>query len=1476
MKKLLSVMLVLVMVASVVAIPAMATLSSDYTPLPYKTESFEGFRNGITAVNANGFGLSKNYAIAVKTDRLPLYGDSALIGVHKTANGASFYNDAQDAGTAAVQAQQDIAIFADTKSTLTGSNYSKKVLKLSAATENDVRGVSFGFVPNEVLSQVEGLYFKWDERAVKAADSAKAILQWVGTNGLAVGGNIAEVEHNKTLNADTATTVTVTVSDNEIVYENGDAQSIDLDLSQPPEGAVGIKLVVEYKTGSEGLETYLDNLEVGTYSNNMAAFDGDARNVDYTATSVKVKFAAAVTDYSEVKLYKDNVEVEDATYVMDADNATLTITTTEQLGKGAGYRVSTSKAATAEGAVINDVRFNTQLHATAAEIVMPNVLDMYDLNGNKLDAAFTTKQETDGTYSMDIKIFVADGETLPKAVVPSFKYEGADASKFHADFFYGYNPSYTSGQFTYELRGLYPIVNGATAIPVKNFTLLQGVNATATKHRYYNVTMSAAVIPDKVTASISVGAGQDIESVGLLAPVTVEFSHNIGDTSSFTVKEDGSDYTEYTAAWSDSNKKVVLTPNTMWTLGKAYTVSINADASIFGDKVDIEADNLTFTVTSQIPAAAKLKTFAFTDDDLVYSLDAESKTIVLINKTEDTVDFSALEYTATVDAVGATVEGATESEGTFTGTIDASGANGVSNAVEIVVDNGFDVDTTYKVYFVSTTEPQTLTTQFKLTEDFENGTVGERFTGDQAVASSGYAGVEVATVPSSNNESAHAKVQQDADGNKFLRLTAGGATTSNYVNLMSAAIPKSFYQNASKLVFRYDIRQEKEFLEGRSGAVGFSSETANLAGTGGGSRDKMALVLWHANGKYTPMRNPGDGSSYKENDGVSFFGEANMTYGTTWKTVEMEIFNREIPATDRRDPSYVGKTGTAVTLRAKEQGAATWANEATLADNATYAWNFKEQNYIRFFIGGVKGRTGAETPTPADIIGDYDNISIFAVTKDLATTVALENGDELEVGDSVTVTFKTPIKPGLEDNFSFTDFGGDTVDYTYSWSDDRLTLILTPEVEANKIYTLTAKALKDVYDNDITVKAEIPVLPDEAYAEYSETANYTVIADDHSQKLNILYKFTADGTQKVDVEFKYGSNSCAVSDVKVTKPTDGVNYATVTVDLPSQIVESGAQTVKITVVPQDFEIKILGVYFEDGLVLSDVNGVSNQTEAINALEKIAKWVGNYDEFEKLVESVLEDFADELVEKLEGAEFADLAAVKTWYNTEFANAKADNPDPDTKPSKKDDSDKGGNGSYAGGSTYTPTPSEVAPTLKQFKDLESVTWAKTAINTLYAAGIISGVSENEYAPLNNVTREEFVKLIVELFGIHDPFLKSSFDDVDPDAWYSSYIAAAERAGLISGISDSEFGIGQQITREQMATILKRACDKFGVNLSGGSTTTFIDQNTISDYAADAVKALAKAGIFSGIDGSFAPQQSANRAMAAQVIYLIYILL
>ena len=206
-------------------------------------------------------------------------------------------------------------------------------------------------------------------------------------------------------------------------------------------------------------------------------------------------------------------------------------------------------------------------------------------------------------------------------------------------------------------------------------------------------------------------------------------------------------------------------------------------------------------------------------------------------------------------------------------------------------------------------------------------------------------------------------------------------------------------------------------------------------------------------------------------------------------------------------------------------------------------------------------------------------------------------------------------------------------------------------------------------------------------------------------------------------------------------------------------------------------------------------------------------------------------------------------------------------------------KTGNGGSGGGAgkIYSVVPAEeesAAPGKAEgdgFSDVSKEHWAYGAVNYFVQKKVIAGDGTGNFRPEESITREEFAKLLVTAFEMEVQKDGCNFSDADTGAWYYPYICTAAQNGVVMGMPDGSFGVGMKITRQDMAIMLRRACEKKGIALDKKNEALFSDDAAISDYAKEAVYALGGAGILSGMpDGSFSAQGSTGRAQAVMALY------
>lgn len=193
-----------------------------------------------------------------------------------------------------------------------------------------------------------------------------------------------------------------------------------------------------------------------------------------------------------------------------------------------------------------------------------------------------------------------------------------------------------------------------------------------------------------------------------------------------------------------------------------------------------------------------------------------------------------------------------------------------------------------------------------------------------------------------------------------------------------------------------------------------------------------------------------------------------------------------------------------------------------------------------------------------------------------------------------------------------------------------------------------------------------------------------------------------------------------------------------------------------------------------------------------------------------------------------------------------------------------------GSGTGQTFVAPINNTAEETKKPFTDLSEVFWAEEAVLKMYEKGIILGYPDNTFLPNNNVTRAEFVTMLLRAFPLSRGSFSNDFADVGINEWYFDDVVTAAANDILKGDENKFFNPLESIKREDMALIIKRLFELKGVTFVPEDFKSFEDQDEISAYAKGAVAELAGAGIIQGISAAeFSPLSFVTRAQAAVII-------
>jgi len=157
-----------------------------------------------------------------------------------------------------------------------------------------------------------------------------------------------------------------------------------------------------------------------------------------------------------------------------------------------------------------------------------------------------------------------------------------------------------------------------------------------------------------------------------------------------------------------------------------------------------------------------------------------------------------------------------------------------------------------------------------------------------------------------------------------------------------------------------------------------------------------------------------------------------------------------------------------------------------------------------------------------------------------------------------------------------------------------------------------------------------------------------------------------------------------------------------------------------------------------------------------------------------------------------------------------------------------------------------------------------WAKSSIEKLSSLGAVGGYPDGSFKPGKTTTRAEFATMLVKSFKLTGSS-SNKFTDTAKH-WAKDAIATAVACGIVNGYNQNTFGPNDLITREQMAAMIINAAKLAPAT----GEIQFADSGKVSAWAQIAVNTAVMNGIMNGYPGNyFQPRGNATRAEAVTVI-------
>jgi len=200
---------------------------------------------------------------------------------------------------------------------------------------------------------------------------------------------------------------------------------------------------------------------------------------------------------------------------------------------------------------------------------------------------------------------------------------------------------------------------------------------------------------------------------------------------------------------------------------------------------------------------------------------------------------------------------------------------------------------------------------------------------------------------------------------------------------------------------------------------------------------------------------------------------------------------------------------------------------------------------------------------------------------------------------------------------------------------------------------------------------------------------------------------------------------------------------------------------------------------------------------------------------------------------------------------------------------------GDGTY----TFTMPASQVTvsvtfvaiemPWVNPFTDVFESDWFYDGVAYVAQNGLMQGVGGGKFNPSGTTTRGMIVTILYRLEG--EPTVsQSTFTDVATGQWYTDAVAWAAANKIVEGYGNNTFGPNDDITREQMATILYRYAVYQGYDVRGlANLSGYTDVGTVSDWALTAMRWANSEGLITGrTTTTLVPKDNAIRAEAATI--------
>ncbi len=171
---------------------------------------------------------------------------------------------------------------------------------------------------------------------------------------------------------------------------------------------------------------------------------------------------------------------------------------------------------------------------------------------------------------------------------------------------------------------------------------------------------------------------------------------------------------------------------------------------------------------------------------------------------------------------------------------------------------------------------------------------------------------------------------------------------------------------------------------------------------------------------------------------------------------------------------------------------------------------------------------------------------------------------------------------------------------------------------------------------------------------------------------------------------------------------------------------------------------------------------------------------------------------------------------------------------------------------------------------FTDVNNFDWYNNSVDFVNSRWLLLGLDDNNFAPNENMSRAMLATVLLRLEDGTVSNQNTTFNDVNKDDWFFDGVSWASNSGIINGTGDGSFAPEQDITREQLATMIYNYANYIGMDTTQtGHMYYYSDNSEVSDWAFYAVSWANGVGILNGDGEHLNPKETATRAEVSAVI-------